>query len=514
MLVYRVVGSDRSMRQFTSRACAKTIIPRSALCLTLIVLVGAQPAAAEQGRPAQTKPPELPTKLPAKADSIGTVTATNDETPAVMSADRVADLPSADSPKVYGPTLAPSVRASKKMPIPDWSEAAPFIPRALVDAVGLSTRYNGAVISAWDNVRASHADLSAVRWQRFPSITTGISRYSAGPFSNYPTVSVNLPLVTFGRIGSQIARGKALQLAAIASWRLKLLEIAIQTEQAYFQIIVATRKLRILEEGVKEHFRLVESMSRRVAMSVSPHADLLLGQSRLQQIQSDLEGAKAQREIAMHNLAELLQGHGQSLGNVPLYDPKQLEIDWSEATDEAVEYNPSREQALAQADAARDQAWAARASVFPELDIQYSYDPIYGSRVGLAVKLQAAGGLSQFSQVTAAQSRFDAAMAAVRDIERQLRQTIEGQLVSNRTARVQASISGDVAVTAKEVSDSYERQFIAGHRSWLDVMNAIREDINARLTKTTVEVNAIDTATQLELGTGRWQPSIIEETQE
>jgi adhesin transport system outer membrane protein len=420
-------------------------------------------------------------------------------------------LPTLDAPKIYGPTISPDIRSSKTMPTCDWSEAPQFIPRALVESINLATRYNGAILSAWDLVRASHADLSAVRWQRFPSVTTGFSRYSTGSFANYPTVTVNMPLVTFGRIGSQLSRAKALQLAAIATWRQKLLEIAGQTEQAYFQVISATRRERILNQGVKEHFRLVESMARRVAMSVSPHADLLLGQSRLQQIQNDLEVARAQRETAMSNLAELLQGHGQKLGDVPVFDPKQLDIDWIGATDEAIEYSPAREQALAQADAARDQAWAARASVFPELDAQYSYDPIYGSRVGLAVKLQAAGGLSQFSQVTAAQSRFDAALAQVRDIERQVRQAIEGQRVANGSAKVQASITGDVAATANEVSESYERQFIAGHRSWLDVMNAVRELINTQLAQVTVETTAVETATQLELGTGRWQPAITED---
>ena len=131
--------------------------------------------------------------------------------------------------------------------------------------------------------------------------------------------------------------------------------------------------------------------------------------------------------------------------------------------------------------------------------------------MGLALKLQASGGLSQFSRITAAQDRFDAALAQVRDVERQVRQQVDDQVVANHSARTQASISADVASTAREVSDSYERQFIAGHRSWLDVMNALREDINTRLTKVTAEVTAMDTAAQLMLETGRWQPSLAEE---
>ncbi len=443
--------------------------------------------------------------IAAQAEPAGGVTGQG------QSADDAPNVPASDAPRVYGPTMPTAVQASHTMPVPAWGGAPAGVPPALTDALNLSTHYNPAVVAAWATVRAMHADLSNVRWQRLPSLSTGYNQYSAGAYAHYPSVTVNMPVATFGRIGAQIDRAKAQQAIAIGAWRLKVIEIAVQTEQSYFQVIAATRKQKILDEGAKEHLRLVESMARRVVEGVSPHADLLLARSRLEQIQSDLEAVNAQRLTALRNLSELLQGHPLGLGAVPTYDPKANDADWDGAEEQAVVYSPAREQALATADSARDDITAAKASLFPELDAQYSYDPIYGSRVGLALKLQASGGLSQFSRITAAQDRFDAALAQVRDVERQVRQQVDDQVVANHSARTQASISADVASTAREVSDSYERQFIAGHRSWLDVMNALREDINTRLTKVTAEVTAMDTAAQLMLETGRWQPSLAEE---
>ena len=442
----------------------------------------------------------------------GPVVAQSDPPPAGAT-DEMAVVPARDAPRVYGPTLAPTVPAAREMPLPDWRDAPAAIPPALVAAITTSTRANPAVLAAWDTVRASHADVTSLRWQRFPTVTTGWNRFSAGPYNSYPSVLIDLPVITFGRIGSQINRAKALQMVAIAQWRQKIIDIALQTEQAYFQVISATRRQRILEQGVKDHFRLVDSIARRVETGVSPQADLLLARSRLEQVQSDLESASAQRATAISNLGELLQGHGLTLGTIPDYDEKTFAIDWTDAADQAVQYNPSREAGLAEADAARDETSAAKASVFPQLDAQYSYDPIYGSRVGFALKLQAAGGIAQLSQVTAAQDRFRAALKQVSEVERQVRQTVEAQVVAQRSATVQASISANVAATARSVSDSYERQFIAGHRSWLDVMNAVREDINARLLRATVEVTAMDTAAQLAIGTGRWQPTLTHDEQ-
>ena len=61
--------------------------------------------------------------------------------------------------------------------------------------------------------------------------------------------------------------------------------------------------------------------------------------------------------------------------------------------------------------------------------------------------------------------------------------------------------------TAQQVSESYVRQFISGHRTWLDVMNALREYLTAQLDQADAEVTAMDAADQLELLSGRWQPS-------
>jgi adhesin transport system outer membrane protein len=50
------------------------------------------------------------------------------------------------------------------------------------------------------------------------------------------------------------------------------------------------------------------------------------------------------------------------------------------------------------------------------------------------------------------------------------------------------------------------RQFIAGRRSWLDVMNALREAVTAQLSKADAEVVVMSTAARLLLRSGRWHP--------
>jgi adhesin transport system outer membrane protein len=53
------------------------------------------------------------------------------------------------------------------------------------------------------------------------------------------------------------------------------------------------------------------------------------------------------------------------------------------------------------------------------------------------------------------------------------------------------------------------RQFIAGRRSWLDVMNALREAINAQVGKTDAEIQAMAVSVRLLMRSGRWRPDFL-----
>jgi adhesin transport system outer membrane protein len=93
--------------------------------------------------------------------------------------------------------------------------------------------------------------------------------------------------------------------------------------------------------------------------------------------------------------------------------------------------------------------------------------------IGLTSRFGA--GLSTLSNVEAARSQYAAALT---EIEAQ-RRTVSEQVLSDyslalsvasRMTSIHASLKA-----AEDVSASYDRQFLAGRKSWLDVMNAARE---------------------------------------
>ena len=399
--------------------------------------------------------------------------------------------------------LLPSAREA--LPTIEWSDAPREAPQALVDAIAIVTQRDPAAQSAWLGARAALANVKGALWLSYPSLTTDLG-ITNGTNTIAPTVAIEMPLWAGGQISSSIKRARQTESAALARWHETVLGLALEVNQTYFNIVLYSRLEQLYQESLQEHQRLVESMQRRVNQEVSPLADLELARSRTAQIEQELASIHAQRVTALQTLAELVRDPTYQLGEAPQFDPFNASHEWKDLVAEAVNYSPTRARLLYEADAARSEIAIARGAIFPRVSAQYSYNEITGSRVGVGLRLQASNGLSQFSAVSAATSRFEQSLDQVRLAERQLRQEIANEIVTYDAAVRRAAASREASLTADRVSQSYMRQFIAGRRSWLDVMNSLRENLSAQSGLAQAEVLAMSTAVRLEVRSGHWQP--------
>lgn len=384
-----------------------------------------------------------------------------------------------------------------------WSEPPVEAPGGLVDAIAVVTRSDPAAQAAWMGVRAAVFDVEGARWLRYPSLTTDLSVANATN-TVVPSVVVDMPIWTGGQIGSAIRRAQDLELASLAQWHETVLDLALEVSRTYFDIALFTRLEQLHSDSLSEHFALLASMERRVSQEVNPLADLELVRSRTAQIEQELVLISAQRLTSLQNLAELVRNPGYRIGPLPEFEPASVK--WDGIVGEAVDYSPARARLLFQSDAIRSEASIARASILPRLSAQYSYNEFTGSRVGIGLRLQTQSGLSQFSAVSSANARYTQSLDQVHLAERQIRQEIANEVVVYEAAVQRARASLEAAQTAGRVSESFMRQFIAGRRSWLDVMNQIRENLSARSGLVQAEVLAQSTAVRLHLRSGRWKP--------
>ncbi len=475
----------------------------AALCV--VSLFGVRPVnAAEQA---------VPNAPPAQGAQPSDGEAAPAEGPKPVESSPVGKSTATPQPKITGPQIAedvfygppaPKVKKGNLSQI-RWTEPTRHVPPALEEAINIVTANYPSAISARAGLRAAASDVRAAKWLRFPSLNANVA-YESDDNEPVPQITVDQPLWSGGRIESSIRRAKAQENVSSAQYVEVVKNLAEATAQAYFDVARLTQREQLLEESVIEHERLVRTMQRRYDAEISPLADLELAKSRLAQIEQEYTVTRSQRRTTLRVLAELIADPSYELGPMPHYDPDVDLPNRPALEDQAVAFDPSLQRLYAEADVARAAYDERKASIFPQLSAQYVYDEFFGSRVGVALRSQTTGGLSQFSEARSAQLRIRSALENTRATEQQLRRDIQTGIIQYEAAKERAAISKSAASTAGRVSASYTRQFIAGRRSWLDVMNALREAITAQIGQSDAEITVMSTATELLLQSGRWRP--------
>ncbi|MEQ5788761.1 TolC family protein [Erythrobacter sp. NFXS35] len=403
---------------------------------------------------------------------------------------------------VYGPPATPNVEV---LPADDAPAA---IPDGLSVTAFQAVRTYPEVRAAETSIRASAADLRAAEWQRFPSVSVGARAQDdrLGRFS--PELRVQQPLWAGGRITAGIQRAEAVRAAAEAQLDETIQDIALRTLTAYYDAVQAMQREAILRASLAEHQRLVESMARRVRQRVSPRSDLELATSRAAQVEQQLGLTVAQRYTALQRLAELTGRSDLELGPLPEYSRAIHHPPTEGAVPQALVCDPTRRRLLAEAGVARAEAEVTEASILPQLSAELMHDRDFGTRFGLVVNAQTNGGLAPFAAADGARLREQASQIQITTAERQLREAVVLDIVENTTAKDTIASSGIAARSAKEVTESFVRQFITGRRTWLDVMNAVRESMTAEMALVDAQRTAMSSAGRLLLRTCVWRPDL------
>lgn len=380
-------------------------------------------------------------------------------------------------------------------------EIDPILSEALVLASSTHPTVTAAVV----NARAAGVDVKAARWGRFPSVNVQGLLLDQRAGRIQPEVSVELPLWTGGRISAGIHRATAKQRAMQAGYEEAVETISIAVVRSYYDLYRWRGRVTIYADSVDRQKVMVATMERRVAQEVSPQSDLELARMRLLQIQQQLSQAEAQAALVLQQLRELVGD--------PAYTPDQAVLrprQWPQFSqdaliEEAKAYDPRLRRLRFEADAIDEEARIYRAGLMPRLSGQYSYNEISGHRVGLVLRAQAEGGLSSLASARASELRGETAQFQAAAAERELRDQIVGDFLDYKSNSERAGIAQAVSASSQRMTESYMRQFTSGRRTWLDVMNAVREATSAQIDALDCEVAALSGMSRLMLRAGRWR---------
>jgi len=344
-------------------------------------------------------------------------------------------------------------------------------------------------------VQSAEASVDSANWQFYPTPSVSIESANASATdrlyqgdNRVSTVRLQQPLWTGGRLTAGMDKAAAGLAASQASLEEVRLQLGLRVMQAYGDWLSAYLKTLANEKSLATHLRLRDQVNRRLSEGASAQSDLTLAVTRLESISADVTAARAQTEVALARLGQLLGGpvDGARLAQA-VAAPREYanagRTGVQALLEMALSINPSVAKAQAQARVQEAVIGERRADLSPELfariERQYgNYNYPNGApenRLFVGLNSRFGAGLSTLSNIEAARTQYAAALT---EIEAQSR-TVSEQVLSDyaqavstasRTVSIQMSLKA-----AADVSTSYDRQFLAGRKSWLDVMNAARE---------------------------------------
>lgn len=410
-------------------------------------------------------------------------------------------------PVVYGPMAEQGEINPVPRPI--------AIPEELDLAAAMGSRTHPQIDAAEAEAEALEADYRVARWARYPSLSVeSLLATEGSSFADQDGFALNAtleqPIWSGGRISGEIDRARANLRAGEGRVDEAERDIVLRVVAAYYDYVLSAERASVLEASLEQHEQLLESIGRRVDREVSPRADLTLGQSRTAQVRLDLETTIEARDSAAVRLSELTG----TTEIIPVMPPASVvttlpaeEI----ALAEALACSPSLAAITDLIDAAEAQREIAEAQLLPQLLLQLSQNEITGARAAVVLRAQLGPGLGQLTALDASDARIRRALADFAESERILREQLRRDYVMARASerRIEAGVLA--ADAADQIIESYQRQFIAGRRSWLDVMNAVREAANARLSESDARVSAAAATARVLAITCRWQPENTEQ---
>ena len=321
----------------------------------------------------------------------------------------------------------------------------------------------------------------------------------ADPFTDADTdinITVSQPLYSrrFYRVGERFADHKSSKYRLHA----RANEFVLETIEAYLEVQTAGEQRQYAEKNLQDIRRLFNRVKARARVDPGQRYLLNRAQTRLSLGEEDLSKAR-QLEVARRSkLARLIGQDFGTLEAVP--EPSELPESVESSLVLARAKNPNLLAARADVKSSVSAAAGAWGALLPEISLDFNYrkslnqsgstGDVEDISVGIGGSYQFSSGLTPVFDAIAEQQRLRASRFLRKDAERRIEEEINNLWVEvAESKRIHAQAVQFLKATEREKS-AYRRQFRAGQRNLLDLLNiqneffaAQQRELGARVTK-------------------------------
>ncbi len=389
---------------------------------------------------------------------------------------------------------------------PNTAPAIPLTAPALTleEALRSAAETHPSVALKLSEQGASEYGAEGARWQRWPGLSMASSR---GPMGNTLTeLQVEQPLWSGGRITANIHAAEARADAARASVAEARKLILDRTVSAYAEAMRLQARLATATAAIADFEQLAGMIERRVSSGVSPKTDAVNVRARLQQAQSE----QLQMTLQLNNVrAELELLTGRRFGDLMLPRmPHMTLASMNDAIDATLDAAPELGRLNAEERAAEETIAATRSSLSPALSLRYNRvlggGTLYQTeQVFVGVTYQPGAGLSSLSAISEAEARRSGAIHSREAARLDLVNRARNLWNIAQSSRSESAVLNELVNSTQQVYDSCLRQFPVGRRTWLEVLLARRDAIQAQYALADSQWSGFAAVLKLDIATGR-----------
>lgn len=359
---------------------------------------------------------------------------------------------------------------------------------------------------------AAQSEIAAARMQYWPTPSIQVLQDKGNTIT---ALTVQQPLWAGGGLDAGLAAARSRESAARWAVDEARDDLAQRVVAAWAAWMQARGRAKALAEGIDLLGVYAESVKRRIQGGASAEVDRELVESRLAQFNGDLAAARSAERAALSRLAQLT---GQPLR------PQDLDFAQDDADDlpaldvlieQAVARSPTLKRIEAEIEAAGHEVDRKRAALWPTLNLRAQHQrgeaqlglSVNDTRITLALDYAPGAGLSLGANIDAAEARRQGLRESLDAARRALIDRVTTDYEEYRSSLSRKRDAERAIKASAEVLASYDRLFVAGKRSWLDVINAARDLIQARMPLADAEATRIASRTRLHLHAGDlpWQ---------
>ncbi|MEY3939319.1 MAG: hypothetical protein RL659_2160 [Pseudomonadota bacterium] len=376
-----------------------------------------------------------------------------------------------------------------------FSVVSPLLPLLLQKV----TAEHPQVQSQIQNLQAAGMDIKVTQQAYWPTPSISMERVqtqSLDPaYTGSPQVlsfRLQQPLWTGGRLTAQ--SNKAIATQAIEHARLFEIQqgLALKTLQAWTEVVMAQRQQQVLEKSETVQTQLLQKIRRRAEQGLSPLNEVNYANLRLVQVRQDRFNALQQENQAWIRLTQWVpeaKNLGQTLihPNIQLQTVNELALTQALPHWEAISLDNSP--LIRRLERVAQLQFEKRAALQPEVYVRaehqrgnFTYANMPNTnRVFVGLSASTGAGLGLSYQLVALQNKHDGALQEIVAARRSVLEAVQTDFLNVNARQSKAEMLLLNLESSKEIQAAWERQFINGKKTWIDVMNAARETLQAEL---------------------------------